>query len=98
MRDLNQELLDNPYDDALKAITSSFGSMLRAIIDTIDQHGLQQKYLAKHDKETTRFFRSLTAESFHSEAAEALQTRLLKYQDKLFTFIHYDARFAQIWR
>jgi predicted RecB family nuclease len=90
MRDLNQELLDNPYDDELKAITSSFGSMLRAIIETIDQHGLQQKYLAKHDQETTRFFRSLTAESFHSEAAEALRARLLKYQEKLFTFIHYD--------
>ena len=48
MRDLNQELLDNPYDDELKAITHPFGSMLRAIIDTIDQHGLQQRYLAKH--------------------------------------------------
>ena len=90
MRDLNQELLDNPYDDELKAITSPFGSMLRAIIDTIDQHGLQQRYLAKHHKETTSFFQSLTAQSFHSEAAEALRARLLKYQEKLFTFIHYD--------
>ena len=90
MRDLNQVLLDNPYDEELKAITSSFGSMLRAIVETIDQHGLQQKYLAKHDQETTRFFQSLTAQSFHSEAAEALRARLLKYQEKLFTFIHYD--------
>jgi len=90
MRDLNQVLLDNPYDDELKAITSSFGSLLRAIVETIDQHGLQQKSLAQHDKETTRFFRSLTAQSFHSEAAEALRARLLKYQDKLFTFLHYD--------
>lgn len=90
MRDLNQVLLDNPYDEELKAITSSFGSMLRAIVETIDQHGLQQKYLAKHDQATTRFFRSLTAQSFHSEAAETLRARLLKYQDKLFTFLHYD--------
>ena len=51
---------------------------------------LQEEYLAKHDKETTSFFQSLTAQSFHSEAAEALRTRLLKYQEKLFTFIHYD--------
>lgn len=90
MRDLNQELLDNPYDDELKAITYPFGSLLRAVIETIDQHGLQQQYLAKHHKETTSFFRSLTAQSFHSEAAEALRARLLKYQDKLFTFIHHD--------
>ena len=90
MRDLNQVLLDNPYDEELKAITASFGSMLRAIVATIDQHGLQQKYLAKHDQATTRFFQSLTAQSFHSEAAETLRARLLKYQDKLFTFLHYD--------
>jgi hypothetical protein len=51
---------------------------------------LQQKYLAKHDKETTRFFQFLTAQAFHSEAAEALRARLLKYQEKLFTFLHYD--------
>ena len=90
MRDINQELLAHPYDDELKAITHPFGGMLRAVIDTIDQHGLQQKYLVKHHNETTHFFRSLTAQSFHSEAAEALRARLLKYQDKLFTFLHYD--------
>ena len=90
MRDINQELLDNPYDDELKAITHPFGRMLRAVIETIDQHGLQQHYLVTHHKETTHFFRSLTAQSFHSEAAEALRARLLKYQDKLFTFLHYD--------
>jgi hypothetical protein len=90
MRDLNQELLDNPYDAELKAITHPFGSLLRAIIETIDQHGLQQRYLAKHRKETTSFFRLLTAQSFSSEAAEALRARLLKYQEKLFTFIHHD--------
>jgi hypothetical protein len=90
MRDLNQELLANPYDNELKAITSPFGSMLRAIIDTIDQHGLQQRYLIKHQQETVSFFRALTVQSFHSEAAEALRARLLKYQEKLFTFIHYD--------
>jgi len=90
MRDLNQELLANPYDDELKGLTQPFGRMLRAIIDTIDQHGLQRKYLVKHHDETMHFFRSLTEQSFHSEAAEALRARLLKYQEKLFTFLHYD--------
>src|SRR3989441_3664532 len=61
MRDLNQELLDNPYDDELKAITHPFGRMLRAVIETIDQHGLQQQYLVTHHKETTHFFQLLTA-------------------------------------
>ena len=90
MRDINQALLDPPYDDGLKAITHPFGRLLRAVIDTIDQHGLQQQSLVKPHKETTHCFRSLTAQSFHSAAAAALRARLLKYQDKLFTFLHYD--------
>jgi predicted RecB family nuclease len=53
MRDLNQELLANPYDDELKGITHPFGRMLRAIIDTIDQHGLRQKYLVQHHTDNT---------------------------------------------
>src|SRR4051794_9683961 len=31
------------------------------------------------------------ARSFHSEAAQVLQARIIKYQDKLFTFIRYDS-------
>ena len=36
------------------------------------------------------FFRSLTDRAFSSEAAVALRDRLLRWQDKLFTFIRYD--------
>ena len=37
------------------------------------------------------FFRSLSEQSIRSEAAEALRARLIKYQDKLFTFINHDS-------
>ena len=37
-----------------------------------------------------RFFDDLAARSFGSEAAEALQARLLKYRDKLFAFLRHD--------
>jgi Transposase IS66 family len=37
-----------------------------------------------------RFFRQLHAQSFRSDAAESLRERLLKYKEKLFTFIKYD--------
>ena len=90
MRDINQELLNNPFDEELQLITRPFGSLLRAIITTIDEHGLKQKRLKKHEDEVEGFFRSLSERSFRSEAAEALRARLIKYQDKLFTFINYD--------
>jgi predicted RecB family nuclease len=90
MRDINQELLINPFDEELQLMTRPFGGMLRAIITTIDEHGLKQNRLKKHEGAVENFFRSLSEHYIHSEAAVALRARLIKYQDKLFTFINYD--------
>ena len=90
MRDMNQELLENPFDAELRALTDPFGVLLREIITTIDKHGLRKRFLKKHAPGVTRFFQFVMAQSFHSEAAEGLRARLLKYQEKLFTFIEYD--------
>jgi hypothetical protein len=90
MRDMNQELLNNPYDQELQSITQPFGVLLRAVVGTVDEHGLKQRYLHRHEREVIKFFRQLTGQSFRSEAAEALRERLLKYRDKLFTFLRYD--------
>jgi hypothetical protein len=90
MRDINQDLLCNPFDEELKGITRSFGILLRAIVSTVDQHGLSRRHLKKHDREVATFFRSLTDRPIGSEAANALRDRLLKWQDKLFTFVRYD--------
>ena len=90
MRDINQELLCNPFDEELKEITRSFGILLRAIVSTVDQHGLRRCHLKKHDREVATFFRSLTDRTLASEPAGALRDKLLRWQDKLFTFIRYD--------
>lgn len=90
MRDINQELLNNPFDEELQSITHPFGILLRRIIETVDQHGLKREYLKKHDSEVKVFFESLVNQSFRSEAAESLRSRLVKYKDKLFTFIHHN--------
>jgi hypothetical protein len=90
IRDINQELLNNPFDEELKEITRSFGSLLRTIITTIDEHGLRRKYLKHHEAAVAMYFRELFAQRLHSEAAEALRARMNKYHDKLFTFLKYD--------
>jgi len=90
MRDMNQELLNNPYDSELQLVTQPFGVLLRAIIGTVDEHGLKRTHLQRHERQITKYFQQLSAQSFHSEAAEALRERLLKYKDKLFTFVNYD--------
>ena len=91
LRDMNQELLDNPFDKELQSITSPFGTLLREIVATIDQHGLKQRYLGRYERDVTKYFEFLATQIFHSEAAEALRERLLKNREKLFTFIKHDA-------
>jgi hypothetical protein len=90
MRDMNQELLDNPFDQERQSITGPFGTLLRQIVGTIDRYGLRRRYLMRHQRDVTKFFGSLATQDYRSDAAVALRTRLVKYQDKLFTFIKYD--------
>jgi hypothetical protein len=91
IRDMNQDLLNNPFDEELQSITKPFGSLLRLIVATIDEHGLNRRHLDRHADEVEEFFRVLSAQSPRSDAARALRGRLLKSQNKLFTFIRYDS-------
>jgi hypothetical protein len=90
MRDMNQLLLNNPFDEDLKTITLRFGALLRSIIMTVDKHGLRQKFLQSHESEVAEFADFLAHKFFSSDAAESLRERLLKCWGKLFTFIHHD--------
>jgi predicted RecB family nuclease len=90
MRDMNQDLLNNPFDAELQSITGPFGVLLRAAVEAIDRHGLNHRHLVKLEPEVIRYFAWLAAQSFRSEAAEVLRSRLLKNRDKLFTFLRHD--------
>jgi len=90
MRDINQDLLDNPFDDELKFITHPFGVLLRKIVATVDEHGLRRHYLKQHVADVEQYFRSLAEQPIYSEAAETLRVRLIKYRGKLFTFLDHD--------
>ena len=90
IRDINQALLDAPYDRELQAIAQGFGSLLRRVVATVDEHGLKRRYLIRHQRDVATFFEALSTTTCRSEAARALQKRLVKYRDKLFAFIHRD--------
>jgi len=87
---MNRAMLDNPFDQELQSITTPFGALLRAIITTVDEHGLKQRYLARHTRVVSTFFEGLTGHVYESDASKALQERLLRNRDRLFTFLHHD--------
>jgi predicted RecB family nuclease len=90
MRDMNQALLENPFDVELRTLTDPFGTLLREIVITIDTQGLRKRFLGKHAAGVTRYLEFIVGQSFRSEAAESLRTRLLKYREKIFAFIEFD--------
>lgn len=91
IRDMNQDLLNNPFDEELQSITKPFGSLLRSIVAAIDEHGLKRRYLVPHAEQVEEFFQILAAQTPESDAARTLRERLLKWQQKLFTFLRYDS-------
>jgi len=56
MRDLNDEILSNPFDQEMKLICACFTGLLKPIVETIDRHGLKKHFLRKHLAEVDRFF------------------------------------------
>jgi hypothetical protein len=71
-------------------IVSRFGSLLRSIVSTIDQYGLKKRHLHKHEIDVERFYGALRDRSFSSELAAEYWQRLVKYREKLFTFLKHD--------
>jgi len=90
MRDINEDLHRNPFDDELKEIAGRFGVLLRAIVETIDMYGLKARHLAKHRQPAAKFIEGVVATRCATEAASALKKRIEKNRDKLFTFLDYD--------
>jgi predicted RecB family nuclease len=90
MRDINEDLHKNPFDEELKEIAKRFGMLLREIVGTIDEYGLKTRHLGKHRKSASRFIEHVVTMKCATEAALALKKRIEKNRGKLFTFLDYD--------
>ena len=90
LRDINEEVLKHPFNGELTFIAERFGSLLRDIVQTIDQHGLKKSHLGKHRRPADQFLADVAALRCATEAGNALKKRIERNNSKLFTFLHYD--------
>jgi hypothetical protein len=90
MRDVNDDVFHNPFDEDLKRLAQKLVGVLKPIIDTIDKFGLTKRHLTKHKEDVAGFFRFLATQKYQSELARKYQKRLNKYRDKLFVFLDHD--------
>ena len=90
IRDLNDAVLEYPYDEQLKSLVKNFADLVKPMVETVDRHGLKSHFLRKHLVFVDRFYRRLLGTDFQSEPARAIKKRFEKNRDKLFTFLVHD--------
>jgi hypothetical protein len=78
MRDFNDDLLKNPFDEELKKQAARFAVVLQAVVATVDRFGLKKFHLHKHKKDVENFFEAEGEAVYQSEVARHYQQRLLK--------------------
>ena len=87
MRDLNNDLLQQPFNEELKELVREFAFLLRPMIETVDRFGLKAHFLRKHKVFVERFYKGLSKRDYQSEIAIYYKKRFEKNRDKLFTFL-----------
>jgi len=90
MRDLNDEVLGNPFDTELEQVITAFAELLKAAVETVDRFGLKSYFLKKHVVTVDRFYREIGKTDYRSEAATKCKERFERNRDKLFTFLSHD--------
>lgn len=95
MRDFNGEIQTHPFDDDLKIMAAMFSAVLKGAVETIDRYGYRRRHLGKRRKVAHEFLGWVSGAEFRSSPAERLRSRILKYQDRLFTFLDCEWCFVE---
>jgi len=90
IRDLNDDLLKEPFNEEMKGIAAEFAGLLKPMIETVGRFGLKTRFLRKHKVCADRFFRRLAQQNYQTETAVKCKKRLEKNRHTLFTFLDYD--------
>ena len=90
IRDMNDDLLSNSFDNEFKELGQRFAQLLQQIVKTVDKYGLKRRHFRKHRDDADRFLKSVEIAKYSSPIATKYQERMGKYGSRLFTFLNYD--------
>jgi predicted RecB family nuclease len=90
MRDINEDLCKQPFNEEIRDIAARFAALLRLIVESVDRFGLKTRHLRKHRPAVDRFFKEILGRTFQTEVATGYQNRFAKNRDRLFTFLDHD--------
>jgi hypothetical protein len=90
LRDVNEDLQKNPFDEEFKYFAQDFATLLRRIVEMIDRHGLAKSFLCKHVPDAHRFVEGVSTGTYSSEVMLGYQKRVKKSASSLFSFLEHD--------
>jgi hypothetical protein len=91
LRDLNDDLWKNPYDNEYEKFMLELRDLIIPIFASIKKYGSKKRHFNKFVKNIDAFYnRIIISENYNSEIVIKYQTRLKKHWTNLFTFIHFD--------
>src|SRR5260370_851721 len=90
MRDINEDLCKQPFNEEMKGIARGFADLLRPIIESVDRFGLKARHLRKHRASVDRFYKEMFNRTYETDIAVGYQRRFEKARDRLFTFLEHD--------
>lgn len=91
IRDMNDDLFRNPFDEELKELAREYTMLFSPIIETIDRYGLAAYHLWKHRDRVDKFLGRILSREYVSDNAKNYQRRFRKYGGVLFTFLQHDS-------
>jgi transposase len=90
IRDLNDDLLKQPFNEEFRGLVRGFAELLKPITDTIDRSGLKTHFLLKHKVPVERFYKNLSRLDPNTDIVAKYKKRFERNRAKLFTFLDYD--------
>lgn len=90
MRDLNEDLSRQPFNDEMEELAQDFANMVKPMIGTVDRFGLRAYHLRRHKDSVKRFYEALSRRDYRTEVAISYKRRFERNSGKLFTFLDHD--------
>src|SRR4029077_5933045 len=91
IRNLNDDLLESPFDTELETFAFEVNNLIIPIMDTVQKYGLKHRNLHTFHKEVTQFFeRVIYEKSYKSDITQTYQKLFTRYKSSLFTFLDQD--------
>ena len=90
IRDMNEDLTKEPFNEEIKRLTCEFTSVLGNVVRIANRFGLKARYLRRHKKEANKFFGRLGQQELLTETGVRWKKRFERNRSRMFTFLDHD--------